>query len=61
MYTKYKELDLSKVNSDHLIKDFIYIVDFIILSWLKYWKNQLKRLKWKKKTLSTFFKLVKIY
>ena len=39
MYIKYKKLNLSKVNSNYLIKDFVYIVDLITLSWLEYWQN----------------------
>jgi hypothetical protein len=61
VYTKCKELDLPKVDSDRPVKDFAYAVESITLSWLEYWKNQFKRLKWKKKTLPTFFELVEIY
>ena len=41
--------------------DFVYTVKSITLSWLEYWKNKLNKHKWEKKTLLTFFKLVKIY
>ena len=61
MYTKCKELDLPKVNSNYLVRDFVYAVDLITLSWSKYWKNQLKRMEWKKEKLPSFFELVKIY
>jgi len=61
VYTKYKELDLPKVNGNCLVRDFIYAVNLITLSWSKYWKNQLKRMEWKKEKLPSFFKLVKIY
>jgi len=61
VYTKCKELDLPKVNGNQLVRDFIYIVDLITLSWSKFWKNQLKRIEWKKEKLPSFFKLVKIY
>jgi len=33
---EYKELGLPKVDSDCLVKDFIYIIILIILSWSKY-------------------------
>jgi len=39
VYTKYKELGLPKINSNRLVRDFIYIVNIITLSWSKYWKN----------------------
>jgi len=32
VYIKRKELDLLKVNSNQLVRDFKYIVDLIILS-----------------------------
>jgi len=61
VYTKYKELGLPKINSDHLVRDFVYVVNLITPSWSEYWKNQLERIKWKKEKLPSFFKLVKIY
>jgi hypothetical protein len=61
VYTKYKELKLPKVDGSRLVTDFVYAVKLIILSWLEYWKNELNKRKWEKKTLPTFFKLVKIY
>jgi len=61
VYTKCKELGLPEINSNYLVRDFVYIVNLIILSWSKYWKNQLKRMEWKKEKLPGFFKLVKIY
>jgi len=61
VYTKYKELDLPEVNNNRLVRDFVYIVDLITLSWSEYWKNQLKRIEWKKEKLPSFFKLVEIY
>jgi len=39
VYTKCKELDLPEVNGNHLVRDFVYIVNLITLSWSKYWKN----------------------
>jgi len=39
----------------------MYAVNLITPSWSKYWKNQLKRIEWKKKKLPSSFKLVKIY
>jgi len=36
VYTKYKELDLPKVNSNHLVRDFVYIVNLITPSWSEY-------------------------
>jgi hypothetical protein len=32
VYTRYKELDLAKVDYNRLVKDFVYIVKLIILS-----------------------------
>jgi len=32
VYTKCKELGLPEINSDHLVRDFVYAVDLIILS-----------------------------
>ena len=61
MYTKCKEQALPKVDGNHLVKDFIYIVESITPSWLEYWKNELNKREWEKKTLPTFFKLVEIY
>jgi len=61
VYTKYKELGLPKINSNRLVRDFVYIVNLITLSWSKYWKNQLKRIEWKKEKLPGFFELVEIY
>ena len=61
VYTECKELDLPEVNGDRSVKDFVYAVDSITPSWSEYWKNQLERLEWKKKTLPTFFELVEIY
>ena len=43
MYTKYKELKLPEVDGSHLVTDFVYIVELITLSWLKYWKNELDK------------------
>jgi hypothetical protein len=61
VYTECKELKLPNIDSDHLVRDFVYIVELIILSWSEYWKNEFKRLKWKNKKLLSFFKLIKIY
>ena len=61
MYTKCKELDLPKIDSSQSVTDFIYAVELITPSWLEYWKNELNKREWKKKTLPTFFKLVEIY
>ena len=61
MYTKCKEQALPKVDSNCLVKDFVYVVKSIILSWLEYWKNKLDKREWEKKMLFTFFELVKIY
>ena len=61
VYTKCKELKLPKVDGNCLVKDFVYIVELITPSWLEYWKNELNKREWEKKTLSTFFELVKIY
>jgi len=36
VYIKCIELGLPKVDSNYLVKDFIYIVKLIILSWSKY-------------------------
>jgi len=36
VYTKCKELGLPKINSNYLVRDFVYIVNLIILSWSKY-------------------------
>ena len=61
MYTKCIELKLPKVDGNRLVTDFAFIVEFITLSWLEYWKNKLNSRKWEKKTLPTFFELVEIY
>ena len=61
MYTKCTELKLPEIDGDCLVKDFIYVVKSIILSWLEYWKNKLDKREWEKKMLFTFFELVKIY
>jgi hypothetical protein len=61
VYTEYKELKLPDMDSDCLVRDFVYIVELIILSWLEYWKNEFKRLEWKNEKLLSFFELVKIY
>jgi len=61
VYTKCKELDLPEVNGDRLVRDFVYVVDSITPSWSEYWKNQLKRIEWKKEKLPSFFELVEIY
>jgi len=36
VYTKYKKLDLPKINSNYLVKDFMHIVNLITLNWSKY-------------------------
>jgi hypothetical protein len=61
VYTECKELKLPKINGSRSVTDFVYIVELITLSWLEYWKNELNKREWEKKTLPTFFKLVKIY
>ena len=61
MYTKCKKQTLLKVDGNYLITDFVYTVESITPVWSDFWKNQLKILKWEKKTLPTFFKLVGIY
>ena len=61
MYTKYIKLKLLKIEGNWSVKDFAYAVKSISLSWLEYWKNKFQRLDWKKKTLLSFFKLVKLY
>jgi len=61
VYTKYKELGLPEINGDCLVRDFVYVVNLITLSWSEYWKNQLERIEWKKEKLPGFFELVKIY
>ena len=61
MYTECKELDLPEIDNSQLVIDFVYIVELITLSWLEYWKNELDKREWEKKTLPTFFKPVKIY
>jgi len=38
MYIKCIKLGLPKVDNNYLVKDFIYTVKLIILSWLKYKK-----------------------
>jgi len=38
---EYMELGLPKVDSNCLVKDFIYIIKLITLSWSKYWKNKI--------------------
>jgi hypothetical protein len=45
VYTEYKELKLPDMDGDCLVRDFMYIVKLITLSWLEYWKNKFKRLK----------------
>ena len=61
MYTEYKELKLPEVDGSHSVTDFAYAVELITPSWSEYWKNELDKREWEKKTLPTFFKLVKIY
>jgi len=41
VYTEYIKLGLPKVDGDRLVRDFTYIVELIILSWSKYWKNKI--------------------
>jgi hypothetical protein len=61
VYTKCKELKLPKVDGNRSVTDFVFIVKSIIPSRLEYWKNKLDSREWEKKTLPTFFELVKIY
>jgi len=35
------ELGLPKVDGDYLVRDFVYAVELIILSWFEYWKNKI--------------------
>ena len=55
------ELKLLKIKGNQLVKDFMYAVESVLLSWSEYWKNEFQRLDWKKETLPSFFKLAKLY
>ena len=49
MYIKCIELGLLKVDGNYLVKDFIYIIELIILSWSEYKKKKFKGLNRKRK------------
>ena len=40
VYIKCFELKLLKIKGNQLVRDFIYVIELISLSWLKYWKNK---------------------
>ena len=61
VYTECKELKLPEVDSSRSVTDFAYAVKSITPSWSEYWKNELDKREWEKKTLPTFFELIKIY
>ena len=61
VYTECKELDLPERDGSQSVTDFAYAVESITPSWSEYWKNELDKREWEKKTLPTFFKLVEIY
>ena len=61
VYTKCVELKLPKIKGNQSMRDFVYVVELISLSWLEYWKNKFQRLNWKKEMLLSFFKLAKLY
>ena len=61
VYTECKELKLPEVDGSRSVTDFVYAVESITPSWSEYWKNELDKREWEKKTLPTFFELVEIY
>ena len=61
VYMECVELKLLKIEGNWLVKDFVYAVESVLLSWLEYWKNKFQRLDWKKKMFLSFIKLTKLY
>ena len=61
VYMEYAELSLPKVDGNRSVKDFIYTVDSVSLSWLEYWKSEFQTREWEKRKLPTFFEIVEIY
>ena len=61
VYTKCVKLKLLKVDGNQSLKNFLYAVKSILISWLEYQKNKLQNYKLGGKKLPTFFNLVERY